>query len=52
VNTPGLSHEGVPPEVFFALSFDGRTPQGTVAFHAAFTVTGPQEHTSSTGQHV
>jgi putative acetyltransferase len=35
-NTPGLGHEGVPPEVFFALSFDGHIPQGTVAFHGAF----------------
>ena len=35
-NTPGLVHEGVPPEVFFALSFDGHHPQGTVIFHEAF----------------
>jgi putative acetyltransferase len=28
--------EGVPQEVFFALSFDGHAPQGTVAFHEAF----------------
>jgi putative acetyltransferase len=35
-NVAGLGHEGVPPEVFFALSFDGRMPQGTVTFHAAF----------------
>lgn len=35
-NTPGLALEGVPPEVFFALSFDGRVPQGTVDFHPAF----------------
>jgi putative acetyltransferase len=32
----GLSLPGVPPEVFFALSFDGHMPQGEVAFHAAF----------------
>lgn len=32
----GLSFPGVPPEVFFALSFDGQTPSGTVAFHPAF----------------
>lgn len=38
-NVPGLVHEGVPKEVFFALSFDGRTPQGTVTFHEAFKVT-------------
>jgi putative acetyltransferase len=35
-NPRGLAHEGVPPEVFFALAFDGRVPQGSVAFHAAF----------------
>lgn len=38
-NTPSLGVEGVPPEVFFALSFDGRLPQGTVAFHDAFRAT-------------
>lgn len=35
-NEPGLVLEGVPPEVFFALSFDGRVPRGTVTFHEAF----------------
>jgi putative acetyltransferase len=35
-NVAGLVHEGVPQEVFFALSFDGRFPQGTVTFHEAF----------------
>jgi len=35
-NVPGLVHEGVPPEVFFALSVDGHTPQGSVTFHDAF----------------
>ncbi len=39
-NMPGLVHEGVPQEVFFALSFDGRTPQGTVAFHEGFKADG------------
>jgi putative acetyltransferase len=39
-NIPGLVHEGVPPEVFFALSFDGRYPQGTVAFHEGFKADG------------
>lgn len=33
---PGLAHEGVPPEAFLSLSFDGYVPQGTVAFHPAF----------------
>lgn len=41
-NTADLSHEGVPPEVFFALSFDGSAPRGMVTFHEAFAVTGPQ----------
>jgi putative acetyltransferase len=36
INMPGLVLEGVPQEVFFALSFDGQAPQGTVAFHAGF----------------
>jgi putative acetyltransferase len=35
-NIPGLVLGGVPQEVFFALSFDGHTPQGSVAFHEAF----------------
>lgn len=38
-NPPGLVFEGVPPEFFFALSFDGRVPQGMVTFHEAFTAT-------------
>ena len=32
-NMSGLVLEGVPKEVFFALSFDGHSPQGTVTFH-------------------
>ena len=39
-NLPGLVLEGVPPEVFFGLSFDGRIPQGSVAFHEAFKAEG------------
>jgi putative acetyltransferase len=42
-NMSGLVHEGVPPEVFFALSFDGHTPQGTVAFHEGFKADGQPE---------
>ncbi len=42
-NMSGLVLEGVPPEVFFALSFDGHTPQGTVTFHEAFKADGQQE---------
>jgi len=41
-NVLGLVHEGVPPEVFFALSFDGHIPQGTVDFHEAFKADGRQ----------
>ncbi len=39
-NLAGLGIEGVPPEVFFSLSFDGYIPQGTVTFHNAFKVNG------------
>ena len=39
-NMPRLVHEGVPQEVFLALSFDGHTPQGTVAFHDGFKADG------------
>lgn len=41
-NIPELVHLGVPPEVFLALSFDGSTPQGIVAFHEAFKADGHQ----------
>lgn len=40
-NTKELSHEGVPPEVFFVLSFNGKVPQGQVTFHDAFKAEGP-----------
>jgi putative acetyltransferase len=40
IHMPGLVLEGVPQEVFFALSFDGHTPQGAVAFHAGFKADG------------
>jgi putative acetyltransferase len=42
-NIPGLVHEGVPQEVFFALSFDGHYPQGQVTFHEGFKANGRQE---------
>ena len=42
-NVPELVLEGVPQEVFFALSFDGHTPQGTVTFHEGFKADGRQE---------
>ena len=32
-NMAGLGVEGVPAEVFFALAFDGHSPQGTVTLH-------------------
>ena len=35
-NMPGFVHEGVPPQFFVALSFDGHVPRGTVTFHEAF----------------
>jgi len=41
-NISRLVHEGVPQEFFFALSFDGRYPQGTVAFHEGFKADGQQ----------
>ncbi len=46
-NMVGLAHEGVPQEVFFALSFDGHTPQGTVVFHEGFKADGQQEGTGA-----
>ena len=39
-NFAGLALEGVPQEVFFALSFDGRLPQGEVMFHEGFKANG------------
>lgn len=42
-NVSELVHEGVPPEVFLAMSFDGNIPQGTVTFHEAFELDGEQE---------
>ena len=35
-NVPGLVLEGVPEEVFFALSFDDCFPTGNVIFHEGF----------------
>lgn len=42
-NAAGLGVEGVPPEVFFALSFAGHMPQGSVTFHPAFAADGSAE---------
>jgi putative acetyltransferase len=41
-NVTGLVHEGVPQEVFFALSFDGHFPHGDVKFHEGFKANGHQ----------
>ena len=35
-NFPELVHEGVPQEVFLALSFNAKVPHGTVMFHEGF----------------
>jgi putative acetyltransferase len=45
-NAPGLVLEGVPPEVFLALAFDGPLPQGTVAFHEGFKADGQTRRSS------
>ncbi len=42
-NITGLVHEGVPEEVFFALSLDGHVPHGIVEFHEGFKANGQQE---------
>ncbi|MCW6035783.1 N-acetyltransferase [Spirulina subsalsa FACHB-351] len=39
-NVPGLLYPGIPPEFFFALSFNGQFPQGEVIFHKAFQADG------------
>lgn len=39
-NVQGLAIPGVPNEVFFALSFGGRFPQGIVQFHNSFQANG------------
>ncbi len=39
-NISGFVYEGVPQEVFLALSFDGQLPQGTVTFHEGFKAVG------------
>jgi putative acetyltransferase len=49
-NMRGLVLEGVPQEVFFALSFDGHTPQGAVTFHEAFKADGQQEGAGDASQ--
>ena len=41
-NMSGLVHEGVPQEVFLALTLGGHSPQGTVTFHEGFKADGQQ----------
>lgn len=45
-NVAGLGVAGVPDEVFFALSFDGQYPQGSVTFHDGFRADGQQVRAS------
>lgn len=40
IHPAGFYHEGVPEELFFALSFDGQYPQGAVTFHEGFKAEG------------
>ncbi len=39
-NYPELVHEGIPQDVFLALPFGEKVPQGTVAFHEGFSAKG------------
>jgi len=39
-NIPDLVHEGIPQEVFLALPFTEKVPQGMVIFHEGFLATG------------
>jgi putative acetyltransferase len=39
-NIPDLVHEGIPQEVFLALPFTEKVPQGIVVFHAGFLANG------------
>jgi len=39
-NTPKLVHEGIPQEVFLALPFTEKVPQGVVVFHEGFLANG------------
>jgi putative acetyltransferase len=39
-NIPSLVHKGIPQEVFLALPFDEKIPQGTVVFHEGFLAKG------------
>ena len=39
-NYPELVHDGVPQEVFVALPFNEKVPQGTIVFHEGFLANG------------
>ena len=39
-NIPDLIHEGIPQEVFLALPFNEKNPQGIVLFHRGFLANG------------
>jgi putative acetyltransferase len=39
-NIPDLVHEGIPQEVFLALPFTEKVPQGIVVFHEGFLANG------------
>jgi putative acetyltransferase len=39
-NVPSLVYEGVPPEFFLGIAFDGNIPQGAVTFHEGFKADG------------
>ena len=39
-NIPGLVHEGIPQEVFLALPFNEKDPQGFIVFHKGFLANG------------
>ena len=49
-NASGLGQEGVPPKFFFALSFDGHVPQGSVVLHEGFKADG-QPGTAANATH-
>jgi putative acetyltransferase len=41
-NFPEFVHKGVPQEVFLALPFNEKVPQGTIVFHKGFLADGWQ----------
>lgn len=43
IHPGGFSCEGVPQELFFAISFDDQYPQATVTFHEGFRAEAPPE---------